>query len=238
MSLIKKVIQRVPVRTVYFLDFQSVNIKEIKDYNNKNKKSIENFVSRTAEYFNEIRSSRVLPYGKKRRKPTGICIRMVNSGQDELTGDGKNFVRSWTFCFSEGNIKSTGKYKDFKREGVWTFYYYSGRLKAREYYKNGKLDGNQLYYSERGLITYDENYLNDQKNGLLTEYYINGNVYSLANYTAGKIDGEYKNSIPVDSSSWLSIFERYSIRRICYLLSQSPDQRIGNLFKWETGRAI
>ncbi|HEY4966421.1 MAG TPA: hypothetical protein VII28_08480, partial [Puia sp.] len=176
-----------------FWTFQNVTIKEIKDYNNKNKKTLDNFTTHTAEYFNQIRATRTLAYNKREGQTERFLYADGKfQGKGALTTDGKNFVGPWTFCFPEGNIKSTGNYQNFEREGIWTFYYYSGRLKAKENYKNGKLDGNQLYYSEKGLMTYDENYLNEKKDGRQTEYYINGQIYSIANYNAGKIDGEYK----------------------------------------------
>ena len=48
-----------------YWSFENIQVKEIQDYNKKNKKLVEHFVSETAGYFNNIRSTRVLPYNKR-----------------------------------------------------------------------------------------------------------------------------------------------------------------------------
>jgi len=48
-----------------YWSFENVKLKEIQDYNKKNKKIIERFVTETAAYFDQIRSTRVLPFTKR-----------------------------------------------------------------------------------------------------------------------------------------------------------------------------
>ena len=176
-----------------FWTFESVQIKEIQDYNRKNKKNIDHFTTQTAAYFNEIRDTRVLAYNKRADQR----IRYLYSngqleGKGELTADGKNFVGSWTFYYPPGNIKTTGQYNEMGRDANWTFYYFSGNLKGKEIYINGKLEDKQLYFSEKRLPTYDEMFMNGEQNGLEKAYWVNGQLYSATMYKSGKKDGEYK----------------------------------------------
>jgi antitoxin component YwqK of YwqJK toxin-antitoxin module/Tfp pilus assembly protein PilF len=176
-----------------FWAFSSVQIKEIQDFNKNNKKSIEHFISQPAEYFNQVRATRLLAYNKR----TEQRIRYLYSdgllqGKGELMSDGKTYIGSWTFYYPQGNIRATGQFNETGRNGNWTYYYFSGKLKALEIYKSGKLSGKQLYYSEHGLLTYEELFLNGQQDGLQKAYFNNGNLFTATMYKLGKMDGEFK----------------------------------------------
>jgi uncharacterized protein len=179
--------------TFIFWAFENVQIKEIQDYNKKNKKTIENFTTNSAEYFNLIRATRLLPYVKRAdQRVRYLYSNGLLQGKGELTEDKKNNLGSWIFYYPQGNIKATGQYNESGRDGNWTYYNYSGNLKAREIYKNGKLEGKQLYYSEKGLLTYEEFYSNGQQNGLQNAYRVSGQLFSTTIYKSGKMDGEYR----------------------------------------------
>ncbi len=176
-----------------YWSFENIQVKEIQDYNKKNKKLVEHFVSETAGYFNNIRSTRVLPYNKRAdQKLLYLYTNDELAGRGQLSSDGQNLDGAWTIFYTPGNVKATGSFKDSKKQGEWIFYYFSGKIKAKENYLNDKQDGRQLYYSEQGLITNDQTFVNGQKNGVETDYFPGGLVSSIADYKDDKLDGDYK----------------------------------------------
>ncbi|HTB25798.1 MAG TPA: tetratricopeptide repeat protein [Puia sp.] len=176
-----------------FWTFENVQLKDIQDYNKKNKKTIELFTTHTADYFNEIRATRLITYNKRaEQRSRYLYLDGSLAGLGELTPDGKTYLGSWTFYYPKGNIKSTGQFNEMGRYGVWTYYHFTGSLDARENYKNGKLDGEQLYYSEKGVLTSQEIYSNGLQEGVQKSFFNSGNLYSTTMYKAGKMDGEYK----------------------------------------------
>jgi uncharacterized protein len=177
--------------------FENVQMKEIQDYNKKNKKIVERFVTETAAYFDQIRATQVLNFTKRSdQKTVYLYMNNVLEGRGELSSEGQDLNGEWTIFYSSGNIQARGQFNHSKKEGEWTHYFFSGKLRAKENYQNDKQNGKQLYYSEQGLVTYDETYLNGEKNGVETDYYINGLVSSVSNYKNGKLDGEYKEMYP------------------------------------------
>jgi uncharacterized protein len=176
-----------------YWSFENVQLKEIQDYNKKNKKLVEHFVTETAKYFDEIRATRMLTYSKRAdQKAIYLYTNSVLAGRGDLSSDKQNLKGDWTIYFPPGNVKATGQFNESKKQGEWTFYYFSGKLKAKENYQNDKQEGRQIYYSEQGLITNDQTYQNGQKNGLETDYFVSGIVSSSASYKNDKLDGDYK----------------------------------------------
>jgi uncharacterized protein len=193
----KKLFSQNEFEPYIFWSFQNVQLKEIQDYNKKNKKLSEHFVSDVANYFNTIRSTRELLYNKR----AGQTIQYLYengelTGRGKLSSDGHSLDSLWTFYYSTGNLKGKGSFHDGKKYGEWTFYYFSGSLQAKEIYENDKLEGRQIYYSEHGLKTNDQFFRNGLKEGLQTEYYINGNLSYSTEYKSGKLDGVYKVFYP------------------------------------------
>ena len=180
-----------------YWSFENVQLKEIQDYNKKNKKLVEHFVTETATYFNQIRSTRMLPYNKRaEQKMIYLYTNDALAGRGELSSDGQALNGDWTIYYPSGNVKARGRFKDSKKYGEWTHYFFSGKIKAKENYQNDKQVGKQLYYSIQGLPIYDQFYQDDKKEGVQTDYFINGNIYSVTDYKAGKINGEYKEYYP------------------------------------------
>jgi antitoxin component YwqK of YwqJK toxin-antitoxin module/Tfp pilus assembly protein PilF len=180
-----------------YWSFENVQIKEIQDYNKKNKKLVEHFVGETARYFDQIRSTRILTYTKRaEQKIIYLYTNNVLAGRGEMSGDGQNLNGAWTILFPPGNVKATGLFKDSKKYGEWIHYYFSGKLKAKENYQNDKSEGRQIYYSEQGLMTNDLFFQNDQKNGVQTEFFVNGLPSYITGYSSGKKEGDYKIFFP------------------------------------------
>ncbi len=196
--------------------FENVNIKSIKEYNKKNKKSTEAYTSEVLAYFNLIRATRE-PQADKRSVQTSKFL----FDNDVLLGKGVvdakgNLLGSWEFYYPGGNLKSIGQFNDAgKRTGTWTFYFQNGKLKSRESYQNGSIDGETFDNFENGIEasreTYDKGKLNgpsvsyywpgtpkkmvgyklDEPEGIVSEFYSNGLLRSQGNYINGKLEGPY-----------------------------------------------
>jgi len=190
--------------------FSNIKLPVIEDYRKKNKKALEAFVNDAADYFNNIRATRVLVY--KDRDTVNSRYYFQNGeifGKGIVVNNGKTLNGYWEFYYPAGNIKSKGNFNTGgQREGEWTVYFESGKLKATEYYKNGKLDGLEKYYFENGNPSSTENDANGQADGLATTYYYAGNIRSVANYKAGKKDGQsktyYSNGNPESTDNYVN----------------------------------
>jgi antitoxin component YwqK of YwqJK toxin-antitoxin module/Tfp pilus assembly protein PilF len=174
--------------------FSNVKLPAIEAYNKKNKKTLEAFTNDAADYFNNIRATRVL---MKKDRDTLNCRYYYENGllfgKGKLVNSGKTLNGYWEFYYPQGNIKSRGIFNaNGEREGTWLIYFRSGKLKAKETSKNGKLEGLQEYYFENGNPSSTENYANGDPDGVVTTYYYAGNTRSITRYRAGKKDGEVK----------------------------------------------
>ena len=72
--------------------------------------------------------------------------------------------------YDNGNLKTTGNYKDGMKEGVHETYYegsysFSGRLKSSENYIEGKLNGLSEFWTSRGHLKFSKNF----KDGILID---------------------------------------------------------------------
>ena len=129
-------------------------------------------------------------------------------------------IGEWKFYYESGQLESSGKYSDGKKNGEWKEYYESGELESTGKYSNeekvgtwkGYYTSGQLkYIADHSLnsISYIEYYENgkksreslmktDKKNGFqldgpYKQYYENGNLETLANFEYGTQVGIYKS---------------------------------------------
>ncbi|MBF4806490.1 MAG: toxin-antitoxin system YwqK family antitoxin [Pseudoleptotrichia goodfellowii] len=94
--------------------------------------------------------------------------------------------------YSNGNMFTTGKYDDGKKEGLWKIYTESGLLWKSYEYKNNELNGKYiLYYASTGGKETVGNYKNDKLDGAWNEYYSNGNKRKSGDYQDGKKNGVF-----------------------------------------------
>ncbi|WP_295673319.1 hypothetical protein [uncultured Mucilaginibacter sp.] len=174
--------------------FSNVKLQVIQDYTKKNKKTLEAFTNDAADYFNNIRATRVLK--KKDRDTVSRRYYYENGllfGKGLLVNNGKMLNGYWEFYYPQGTIKSKGIFDARgERDGTWLIYFRSGKLKAKETSSNGKLEGVQEYYFENGNPSSIENYTHGDPDGLVTTYYYGGYTRSVTRYKAGKKDGEVK----------------------------------------------
>ena len=174
--------------------FSNVKIKSIQDYNKSNAKQISAMETFTADYYNQIRATRELNFGKR----SAIKQRYHFDGGElfgkgVITPNGKAINGYWEAYYPHGNIKGTGNYDDAGlQQGEWKYYYPSGSLKTVELIKDGKLEGLQHFYYENGNLSSVENYVNGKAEGSVVAYYYSGAKRSESTYKNDKLDGERK----------------------------------------------
>ncbi|WP_413669583.1 hypothetical protein ACEN9X_06285 [Mucilaginibacter sp. Mucisp86] len=190
----KKVYSEGKFEPFVFHAFSNVNIPQVQNYNKKNKKVLDAFVSDAAAYFNLVRSTRELNFTKR----DSIKVKYYFEdgkfiGRGTLINNGQTVIGLWESDYPAGNKKSNGNYSSAgKREGLWTYYFRNGDIRAKELFKEGKLTGVQEYYYDNGNLTSRESYVNGVAEGLVTTYYYNGNTRSSVNYKLDKKEGEEK----------------------------------------------
>lgn len=81
--------------------------------------------------------------------------------------------------------------RDGAKNGMWVEYYPEGNIKTISNYVDGKLALAKLEFSDRGQITKQTEYLNDQLHGTFIEYK-NGRILQERNYSEGQLHGEFK----------------------------------------------
>jgi antitoxin component YwqK of YwqJK toxin-antitoxin module/Tfp pilus assembly protein PilF len=175
--------------------FSGVNIKAIKDFNRKNKKDIEAFVTQLVEYTKVIRTTRELQVDK--RNTNGSCYYYQNGlliGKGVSKNNGEVLTGPWEFYFPTGNKKATGTYNDKgEKEGEWKYYYFNGQVKGEEIYRGGKQEGKETYYYDHGAVSSRATYKNGEADGEHTAYYKDGVIKVIDHFANGKLNGLKKN---------------------------------------------
>ena len=95
----------------------------------------------------------------------GVIIEKEFFINDKLEGDASSY-------YSEGQAKSSGKFKNDLRDGKWTWYYPDGEMKLIETYVNGKVSGDIKGYFPDGSVERSLSLLNGE--GEFLQYYNNG----------------------------------------------------------------
>lgn len=171
--------------------FSNTNVAIIKDYNKKNKKAMDAFLTEAGTYFNLIRSTQTLNYNSRDTVTQRFIYengKLVGKGQ--LIDNGKTLIGPWQFYYAAGNLKGTGFYSQAgEHTGEWHIYYNNGTPKSTERYTNGKLNGPQDYYYDNGNLSSHETELNGELDGPVTTYYYGGSKKMEATYKGGKKHG-------------------------------------------------
>lgn len=171
--------------------FSAVEIKSIKEFNQKNKKELSAFTDEAVIYFNAIRASQILPW-KKREAETSLYYFEKGSlvGKGATANKGELLTGPWIFHFFAGNKKATGNFSaQGEKEGPWKYYFFNGQLKGEEIYKAGKQEGAETDYYESGVVSARLNYKNGEMDGEGRFYYPEGALKKIENYRNGKLQG-------------------------------------------------
>ena len=97
-----------------FYAFSGLDIKNIKEYNQKEKKKIEAFSTAAAEYLSAIRESQQLIVSKRPGAPQKLYVQdYIVSGKGAYAKDSKGedvVAGPWEFYYSTGRLKSKGSF--------------------------------------------------------------------------------------------------------------------------------
>lgn len=99
-------------------------------------------------------------------------------------------------CFVNDKINMQIPYVDGKKHGVAHFYN-NGLLVAEMTYTEDALTGESKYFNEEGNLVREVALLNGREEGVSKTYYPTGELFELAHYHKGVLDGEvirYKNN--------------------------------------------
>ncbi len=93
-----------------------------------------------------------------------------NPGQEEQAASNENEVVEIVEYHDNGAVKIRGKNLRGKRTGVWQSYYPSGYKWSETSFKEGIKHGPTMTYYPNGVMRYDGQYYDDERNGFWTFY--------------------------------------------------------------------
>lgn len=91
-----------------------------------------------------------------------------------------------SMTLDNGQLISSGQYKDGVKIGKWTTWNVNGSLSKVTNWKKGKKNGRFFQYDDKGNLTQSGSYKNDQYNGKLKNYQ-NGSLMLISHYKNGTI---------------------------------------------------
>jgi TonB family protein len=185
-------------------------MKEMGSYN-KNEYTIDNtwdesgniiIVGGSGQYIEKYENKKIKSDGNySRGKKTGIWLLWYPDGKKKekwnyTNGDGK-MISAWKMNgeimvengtgdyveeFKNGKVKSSGFYKDGKREGLWNWNYSNSAIRSEISYISGKRQGKATFYFQSGETQSTENYLDDLRNGECIYYNSSGKKNEVTKY--------------------------------------------------------
>jgi antitoxin component YwqK of YwqJK toxin-antitoxin module len=105
-------------------------------------------------------------------------------GKGIMTNEGKR-VGEWSFFYSDGTVKSKGKFTDNKRSGEWQFYFENGSKEQIGNYTNGLPEGKWNWFYPNGNARRSGFYLRGKEEGYFVEFGINQDTLSAGKYISG-----------------------------------------------------
>jgi antitoxin component YwqK of YwqJK toxin-antitoxin module len=192
--LFKTLWQKNQFEPAIFYMFSELDIKKVKDYNKKEKKTIETATNEVVSYLGRIRETQELLLAKRETPATGYYIqdyRIIGKGKFSKNAKNEEIVTGpWEFYHTNGRIKSKGIFDEAgERNGEWRYYYQNGILKELSHYEKGKVVGNTEVWYDNGLYFKKLHYEADEKDGEETAWLFNGMLNTVINYKMGKKEG-------------------------------------------------
>jgi antitoxin component YwqK of YwqJK toxin-antitoxin module/Tfp pilus assembly protein PilF len=180
-----------------FYMFSGLDVKKIKEYNQKEKKKIEAFSTAATGYLDNLRESHELYYDKREKaQPKYYISNYLVTGKGDYGKNSKNenvVTGPWEFYFTNGRVKSKGNFNSGGlRDGLWHYYYENGLLKEETEYSADVPNGKSKSWFDNGLPYTITTYNRDVTEGEKTTYFFNGRLLSVINYKAGKKGGVAK----------------------------------------------
>lgn len=109
--------------------------------------------------------------------------------------------------YSNGKLKSIGKYVNNKKEDVWIGYHLNGYMSDSAYYKDGLPAGNAMEWHDNGYPS-DSTHYNEDGSTVKIRWFPNGNISEAGRLNpAGKLTGKWQF---FHSNGQLSASETYN----------------------------
>jgi len=102
-----------------------------------------------------------------------------SSGRQNVFG---NKTGTWSYYYSNGNLKFRGQYKKDRKNGKWKSYYRNKNLKLVAYYKKKKRTGKWVSYFENGNTKYIGYFKKGKRTGEWKFYNENGSLSRVQKY--------------------------------------------------------
>lgn len=199
---------------IYYI-FQNAGFDYVKQWNEKNKKQINEFAEWAKQSINTYRD---YAYNQKNEIKNTTYYHYNNNSVLTAIGELKILPDSikqghWSFIYNNGGISETGNYVNNKVQGEYKVFWDNGKLKKLLYFKDNKLEGKCQFFfksgntsgictykndelndelknfNNSGLIETVESYIDGKANGLSTKYYYQDGLISKVNYKNGVAQG-------------------------------------------------
>jgi antitoxin component YwqK of YwqJK toxin-antitoxin module len=175
----------------YFI-LSGMQIEKIDSWVKKNQKVVDKWTVWLVKYLGENYSTFDLPLNGS---VTRARIWYNNSGNKISAVGNKNelgeFIGYWNFYYSNGILKSEGKFDDtHKKDGTWKYYNNAGTLESIERLADGKLTGRSEGFYSNGSKHTSYNYTNSLLDGTQFIYYPTGVDKGKYEYKAGIRNGK------------------------------------------------
>ncbi len=96
------------------------------------------------------------------------------------------------YYYPTGNLQTSGKYNNGKKEGLWLNFYVNGMMKDSIMYNQGNKTGTSYAWHINGYEQ-DSAVWNDDGSGVEVSWFDNGNAASAGRYSAGyKMNGKWQ----------------------------------------------
>ncbi|MDR2981733.1 MAG: toxin-antitoxin system YwqK family antitoxin [Puniceicoccales bacterium] len=113
----------------------------------------------------------------------GTIIRTANYKAGVLVGPYKEIFEK------KGTIKSSGQYKDGKKDGPWEYGKADGKKTLAEVYENGEATKKTVYFAN-GNVAEEADYKDGKRNGITKKYSTEGELKSETAFENGKQHGK------------------------------------------------
>ena len=108
--------------------------------------------------------------------------------------------------FSSGQLESSVKFKENKKNGEYISYWENGKMSSSGYFNNGKMDSLWNFWDSNGDIEGISNWKDGLKHGKWTAFYESGQIQKESIFHEGELEGvqfEYhKNGSKAMQAEW------------------------------------
>ena len=152
--------------------------------------------------------------------------RWYENGQMSSSGNFKENRQDglWTFWYENGQMLSKGQWLLGNRDGSYTRWYENGQKKEERNYKDGKKDGLHITWNDIGQIKNKTYFLNNMRDGKDTTYYVDDD-YILSGVSKNK-SGDIHTIIEYKQDKKHGIFLKYHEKKLVIKGTYKNDELI------------